>query len=65
VIIHSGPFPCCQPLVVKQSLHDIWQTETQKDAESAFDLFVQTYEAKYPKPVEGLQKDRDTIVGIL
>jgi transposase-like protein len=47
---------------VKQSLHDIWQAETRKDAESAFELFVQTYEAKYPKAVECLQKDRDTLL---
>ena len=47
---------------VKQSLHDIWQAETREDAESAFDLFVQTYEAKYPKAVECLQKDRDTLL---
>ncbi len=47
---------------VKQSLHDIWQAETRQDAQSAFDLFVQTYEAKYPKAVECLQKDRDTLL---
>ncbi len=47
---------------VKQSLHYIWQAEARKDAESAFDLFVQTYEAKYPKAVECLQKDRGTLL---
>ena len=47
---------------VKQSLHDIWQAETRKDAERAYDLFVQIYEAKYPKAVECLQKDRGALL---
>ncbi len=47
---------------VKQSLHDIWQADTRDNAESAYDLFVQTYDAKYPKAVECLQKDRDTLL---
>lgn len=42
----------------KQALHDIWQAETKKDAERAFDLFIKTYEAKYPKATQCLQKDR-------
>jgi putative transposase len=33
----------------KDSLHQIWMAETKKDAEAAFDLFLATYEAKYPK----------------
>jgi putative transposase len=41
---------------VKQSLHNIWQAETKKEAEKAFDLFTKTYEDKYPKAVECLQK---------
>jgi len=42
----------------KQALHDIWQAETKENAEKAFDLFIQTYEAKYPKSTLCLQKDR-------
>ena len=34
----------------KQALHDIWQADTRGNAEKAFELFVKTYEAKYPKP---------------
>jgi len=34
---------------VKQALHEIWQAETRDDAHQAFDLFIQTYEDKYPK----------------
>jgi len=47
---------------VKQALHEIWQAETCKDAHKAFDLFVKTYEAKYPKAVQTLQKDREELL---
>ena len=43
---------------VKRALHNIWQAETKQDAEKSFDLFIQTYEAKYPKSTLCLQKDR-------
>lgn len=46
----------------KQALHDIWQAETKKDAEKAFDLFVKTYEDKYPKATNCLQKDREELM---
>ena len=32
-------------------LHDIWQAETREDAHAALDLFIETFEAKYPKAV--------------
>lgn len=47
---------------VKQALHEIWQAETREDSHKAFDLFVQTYEAKYPKAVVLLQKGRDELL---
>jgi len=46
----------------KSGLHDIWMAETRADAEKAFDLFVATYEAKYPKAVECLVKDREPLL---
>ncbi len=46
----------------KQALHEIWQAETKQNAESAFDLFIQTYESKYPKSVLCLQKDREELL---
>ena len=46
----------------KQALHDIWQAETKESAENAFDLFIQTYEAKYPKSTLCLQKDREDLL---
>jgi transposase-like protein len=42
----------------KEMLHDIWQAATRHDADQAFDLFVATFEAKYPKATECLSKDR-------
>ena len=42
----------------KQALHEIWQAETKVAAEKAFDLFITTYEPKYPKATLCLQKDR-------
>jgi putative transposase len=42
----------------KSMLHEIWQGETKAAAEKAFDLFLATYRAKYPKAVECLEKDR-------
>jgi len=46
----------------KGMLHDIWMAETKAEAERAFDLFVQTYGAKYPKAAECLLKDRDVLL---
>ena len=46
----------------KQALHAIWQAETKADAEKAFDLFIKTYEPKYPKATLCLQKDREELL---
>src|SRR5512147_3217761 len=46
----------------KAALHDIYQAESRSKAEKAFDLFVKTYEAKYPKATECLVKDRDVLL---
>ncbi len=55
-------FPKLSQPKAKQALHDIWRAETKDDAGKAFDLFVKTYEAKYPKATECLQKDRDELM---
>ena len=47
---------------MKQALHDIWQAATREDANSAFDRFEKTYEPKYPKAVQCLQKDREELM---
>ena len=46
----------------KDKIHQIWMAQTRNEADSAFDLFVQTYQAKYPKAVECLVKDRDVLL---
>lgn len=46
----------------KQQIHDIWMAETREDAEKAFDLFLETYKAKYPKAARCLEKDREELL---
>lgn len=46
----------------KEKLHQIWMAPTKADADQAFDLFVATYEAKYPKATACLAKDRDVLL---
>ena len=46
----------------KHALHDIWQAETKENAAKAFDLFIETYDPKYPKATLCLQKDRDELM---
>ena len=46
----------------KDKLHQIWMAPTKADADKAFDLFVATYEAKYPKASHCLSKDRDVLL---
>ncbi len=46
----------------KAMLHEIWQAETEADAEKAFDTFVATFEAKYPKATACLAKDREVLL---
>jgi len=46
----------------KSKLHQIGQADNKDEAERHFDDFVKTYEAKYPKAVECLEKDRDALL---
>jgi putative transposase len=46
----------------KSMLQEIWMAPAQKKATEAFDLFVKTYAAKYPKATECLEKDRDVLL---
>lgn len=46
----------------KSALHEIWQADSRQHAEQAFDRFVATYEAKYPKAVHCLVKDREALL---
>jgi transposase-like protein len=46
----------------KEKLHQIWMAATRADAEQAFDLFLETYQAKYPKATDCLAKDRSVLL---
>jgi putative transposase len=46
----------------KAALHEIWMAETKANAQTAFDQFVASYGAKYPKATECLAKDREALL---
>ena len=46
----------------KGMLHEIYLAESREQAVKAFDLFVKTYKAKYPRATECLVKDRDVLL---
>ena len=46
----------------KDKINQITMAENHEDAGKAFHLFVQTYQAQYPKAVECLVKDRDALL---
>src|SRR5215510_5415207 len=46
----------------KEMLHEIYLAPSRAEADKAFDLFVRTYEAKYPKATECLAKDRKELL---
>jgi putative transposase len=46
----------------KEMLHAIWMADTREAANQAFDLFLETYGAKYPKACECLAKDREELL---
>jgi len=46
----------------KEALHEIWMADTREAANQAFDSFLETYNAKYPKACECLAKDRDELL---
>ena len=54
--------PKTQQPEAKSALHEIWQADSRKSAEKAFDRFIATYEQKYPKAVDCLVKDREALL---
>ena len=46
----------------KNQLHDIWMNETKAGAIKSFDLFLETYAAKYPKATHCLKKDQEELL---
>lgn len=49
---------CIQPRA-KTLIHDIYTAETEREANKAFDHFIEAYNDKYPKATETLRKDRE------
>lgn len=47
---------------VKADLHDIWMAESRAEAEKALSVFLEKYQAKYPKAADRLTKDRDELL---
>jgi len=47
---------------VKESLQDIWMAESRAEAHKAFDLALKRYQAKFPKAMECLAKDREEML---
>jgi putative transposase len=54
--------PRGQQISAKSMLHEIWMAATKEDALKAFGKFAATFQAKYPKAVECLLKDKDELL---
>ena len=54
--------PKSQQSRATRALHEIWMAETRKDAEAAFEAFLETYAVKYDKAVACLAKDREALL---
>jgi putative transposase len=46
----------------KEAIHDVWMADTREAANQAFNSFLATYSAKYPKACECLAKDREELL---
>ena len=46
----------------KRALQEIWMAETKKDAVTALEAFVETYQVKYERAADCLTKDRDALL---
>lgn len=55
-------FPKSMRAKVLNALHDIWQAPTKKAALAAWNRFVSNFKDKYPKAVETLEKDKETLL---
>jgi transposase-like protein len=54
--------PRGQQVPAKNMLHEIWMSATTADAIKAMEKFAATYQAKYPKAVECLLKDKEELL---
>jgi putative transposase len=46
----------------KSAIHDIYMAETKSMALDAFDVFLETYQAKYPKACDCLTSDKEALL---
>jgi len=54
--------PKSQHAKAKRALQEIWMAETKTDADVAFDAFIESYQVKYDKAAECLEKDREALL---
>lgn len=54
--------PTSQQAQAKSALREIYLAETRTDAQTAFERFINIYQAKYPKATECLAKDRQALL---
>lgn len=54
--------PKSQQPTAKSALHEIYMAATREDALVAFKRFIKTYDAKYPKACECLNKDKEVLL---
>jgi putative transposase len=54
--------PKSQQTHATKQLQEIWMAATREEAYKAFDFFLKTYEAKYPKATECLAKDKKELL---
>lgn len=47
---------------VKEALHDIWMAETREEAYKAFERCIKRFEAKYPRAMQCLAKDKKSML---
>ena len=54
--------PKSQHTKAKRALQEIWMAETKTDADAAFDACIESYQVKYDKAAECLEKDREALL---
>jgi transposase-like protein len=54
--------PKSQQTQATKQLQEIWMAATREDAYRAFNFFIETYESKYPKATECLEKDKEELL---
>lgn len=57
-----GKVPKSMQPKIKSALQDIWMADTKDDAYKAFEKAIKQYEAKYPKAMSCLQKNKEEML---